>query len=76
MQSLLYIDLLPYDLCIETDEGYEVVIPKGVTIPARRSVEVALHDNHKELMVNVFRGKSEELEEFIVSFVFWLYNRN
>lgn len=76
MQSLLYIDLLPYDLCIETDEGYEVVIPKGVTIPARRSVEVALHDNHKELMVNVFRGKSEESEEFIVSFVFWLYNRN
>ena len=51
IRSLLFIDLLPYDLCIETEMGYKVVIPKGATIPCRRSVEVALsEENQQELL--------------------------
>ena len=61
VRSLLFIDLLPYDLCIETEMGYKVVIPKGSTIPCRRSVEVSLsEDNQKELLINVYRKKSKE----------------
>lgn len=66
IRSLLFIDLLPYDLCIETEMGYKVVIPKGATIPCRRSVEVALsEENQKELLINVYRKKyrREEKEE-------------
>ena len=68
IRSLLFIDLLPYDLCIETEMGYKVVIPKGATIPCRRSVEVALsEENQQELLINVYRKKyrreKEEEEE-------------
>ena len=64
IRSLLFIDLLPYDLCIETEMGYKVVIPKGATIPCRRSVEVALNEeNQKELLINVYRKKSRSEKE-------------
>ena len=64
IRSLLFIDLLPYDLCIETEMGYKVVIPKGATIPCRRSVEVALsEENQKELLINVYRKKYRREEE-------------
>ena len=68
IRSLLFIDLLPYDLCIETEMGYKMVIPKGATIPCRRSVEVALsEENQQELLINVYRKKyrreKEEEEE-------------
>ena len=61
IRSLLFIDLLPYDLCIETEAGYKVVIPKGATIPCRRSVEVSLsEENQKELLINVYRKKAKD----------------
>ena len=64
IRSLLFIDLLPYDLCIETEMGYKVVIPKGATIPCRRSVEVALsEENQQELLINVYRKKYRREEE-------------
>lgn len=64
IRSLLFIDLLPYDLCIETEMGYKVVIPKGATIPCRRSVEVALsEENQRELLINVYRKKYRREEE-------------
>ena len=64
IRSLLFIDLLPYDLCIETEMGYKVVIPKGATIPCRRSVEVALsEENQQELLINVYRKKYRREKE-------------
>ena len=64
IRSLLFIDLLPYDLCIETEMGYKVVIPKGATIPCRRSVEVALsEENQQELLINVYRKKNRREKE-------------
>ena len=65
LQSLLFIDLLPHDICIQTDKGYEVVIPKGVSIPTRKTIEVELEEeNQKDLSLSVFRSKDSE---YIVS---------
>ena len=64
LQSLLFIDLLPHDICIQTKKGYEVVIPKGVSIPTRKMIEVELEGNQKDLSLSVFRSKDNE---FIVN---------
>lgn len=65
LQSLLFIDLLPHDICMQTNSGYEVVIPKGVSIPTRKTIEVELEDeNQKYLTISLFRSKEDE---YIVS---------
>ncbi|OAO11865.1 heat shock protein [Blastocystis sp. ATCC 50177/Nand II] len=59
LQSLLFIDLLPHDIFIKTETGYEIVIPKGASVPSRRTVEFVLtEENQTSLSVEIFRNAS------------------
>ena len=62
LQSLLYIDLLPHDICIEMEDGsFDVVIPQGVTVPAKKTIEVVLEDpEQKSLTLTLYRKKEQD----------------
>ena len=65
LQKLLFIDLLPHDICMKTDDGFETVIPKGSSIPTRKMVEVEIEEKQRTLMVTLYRRK----DEFVVAVV-------
>jgi hypothetical protein len=66
LQKLLFIDLLPHDICMKTDDGFETVIPKGSSIPTRKMVEVEIEEKQRTLMVTLYRRKEDE---FVVAVV-------
>ena len=76
LHSLLYIDLLPHDICIESEEGFEVVIPKGSAIPTRKTIEIPLDIEEGEegdrkrpenLTITLYRKKDDEYMVRIVN---------
>lgn len=72
LQSLLFIDLLPHDIFIKTETGYEIVIPKGASVPSQRTVEFVLtEENQTSLSVEIFRNASTS-DDYVVgrSFLF------
>ena len=60
LQKLLFIDLLPHDICMKTDDGFETVVPKGSSIPTRKLVEVEIQEKQRTLTVSLYRRKEEE----------------
>ena len=62
LQSLLYIDLLPHDICVEVEDGcFEVVIPQGVTVPTKKTIEVVLENaEQKSLTLTLYRKKEQD----------------
>ena len=66
LQKLLFIDLLPHDICMKTDDRFETVIPKGSSIPTRKMVEVEIEEKQRTLMVTLYRRKEDE---FVVAVV-------
>lgn len=65
IQSLLLIDLLPHDIYVKSGDGYEVIIPKGCSIPAKKTIEFEVEEGQEDLMVEVYRKK--EGEDYTVS---------
>lgn len=64
IQSLLLIDLLPHDLFMKVGDEYQIIIPKGSSIPSRKTVEVMIEKDQEYLVVEVYRKK--EGDEYIV----------
>lgn len=74
LQSLLFIDLLPHDIFIKTETGYEIVIPKGTSVPSRRTVEFVLtEENQTSLSVEIFRNASTS-DDYVVGHCFRFIN--
>ena len=69
IQELLLIDLLPHDIFIKNEDGYEVIIPKGCSIPAKKTIEFIIEENQEYLDVEVYRKKENE-DDFFVSSIF------
>ena len=69
IQELLLIDLLPHDIYIKNEQGYEVIIPKGCSIPARKTVEF---ENQEYLNVEVYRKKEDDDSFFV--FLLFIHN--
>lgn len=73
LQSLLLIDLLPHDIFIKTETGFEIVIPKGASVPSRRTVEVMLtEENQTSISVEIFRNSSANDDYIVASILQYL----
>ena len=73
LQSLMYIDLLPHDICVKTDTGFEIVVPKGSSIPSRKSVEFELQEEgQKSLTVEIYRSTPAS-DDYVVLLSFLRY---
>ena len=64
----MYIDLLPHDICVKTDSGFEIVVPKGSSIPSRKAIEVELQEeDQKSLTVEIYRSSPASDDYVVVS---------
>lgn len=45
-------------------DGYQIIIPKGSSIPSRKTVEVMIEKDQEYLVIEVYRKKEDD--EFVV----------